>query len=579
MESADAKFVNNLPAWAGSLARKYLSHTVSQFVLHGAVRDLVPYSENGQTKYHRLGPFLEEVLFAGRDYCLRYDRSRGLTFPDHRTSSDFAAFIHANDTATGSAYGKKGIPRDPAGVLGLVERYLRTRLTEGKSVALILDYAEMIFPRGDTGYMSDSDRAALVTLLRWADDPDILAADVTVVLVCQNLAMLNETIIASPFSAPVEIPLPDHGERLAFIEDQLKTEKYKSALDVTTETFAELTSGLSRIQIGQVLSEAARSKAPVGTAYLMERKKEIIEAECYGLIEFFKPRFTLDMVAGHKQAKQELRDAAMLLKKGRLDVLPMGYLITGPIGTGKTFMTTCFAGEIGIPCVKILNIRSQWQGVTEANLQKLLTIFKAMGPLAVMIDEADAFLGDRDASGDSGTSSRMFSEIASFMSNTDYRGKITWFLLTARPDLLPVDIKRQGRAEEHIALFHPESTEDRDELFEVFLKKNGVETRVKSIEDAYQKAGAPTLSGADLEAIVIRSKRLAAVDGRTAVTKADFAEAFAQFSPPVYAEALEYQTLVAVAECTNRKLIPKEYRDLPRAELTARIAKLKIHLG
>ena len=31
----------------------------------------------------------------------------------------------------------------------------------------------------------------------------------------------------------------------------------------------------------------------------------------------------------------------------------MGYLVGGPVGTGKTFMVTCFAGDIGVPVVKI----------------------------------------------------------------------------------------------------------------------------------------------------------------------------------------------------------------------------------
>src|SRR5690606_32484385 len=123
------------------------------------------------------------------------------------------------------------------------------------------------------------------------------------------------------------------------------------------------------------------------------------------------------------------------------------------------------------PCVKFLNFRSQWQGVTEGNLERIFNILKAMYPVAVIIDEADAMLGNRDASGDSGTSARVFGSIAAFMGNTDYRGKIVWFLLTARPDLLPVDLKRQGRAEEHLALFYPETNEERDELFRAMATK------------------------------------------------------------------------------------------------------------
>jgi len=41
------------------------------------------------------------------------------------------------------------------------------------------------------------------------------------------------------------------------------------------------------------------------------------------------------------------------------------------------------------------------------------------------------------------------------MGDTRRRGKVIWFLMTSRPDLVPVDLKRQGRAEEHLALFPP----------------------------------------------------------------------------------------------------------------------------
>ena len=54
--------------------------------------------------------------------------------------------------------------------------------------------------------------------------------------------------------------------------------------------------------------------------------------------------------------------------------------------------------------------------------------------------------------------------IASQMGNTQYRGKIVWMLLTCRPDYLPIDLKRQGRAEIHIPLFYPESKAERRQM-------------------------------------------------------------------------------------------------------------------
>jgi SpoVK/Ycf46/Vps4 family AAA+-type ATPase len=189
--------------------------------------------------------------------------------------------------------------------------------------------------------------------------------------------------------------------------------------------------------------------------------------------------------------------------------MPMGYLVSGPVGTGKTFLITTFAGEIGIPMVKLKNFRSQWQGVTEGNLEKILTLLRAMNPVAVMIDEADAALGDRSSSGDSGVSSRVFGQIAQAMSDTRYRGKIIWFLVTARPDLMPVDLKRQGRAEEHIALFYPSTREDREELLHVMMRKTGIQVPADQIPETLLD-GERTYSGADMEALLTRAKFRAA---------------------------------------------------------------------
>src|SRR5207237_8583587 len=116
---------------------------------------------------------------------------------------------------------------------------------------------------------------------------------------------------------------------------------------------------------------------------LKGKQKEVIQEECDGLLEFIEPAHSIDMVAGHGKAKQLLRQAAKAIQSGKRDVVPMGFLIAGPIGTGKTFLATRFAGEIGIPCVKFLNFRSQWLGVTEGILDTCLNLLKALCQVAV----------------------------------------------------------------------------------------------------------------------------------------------------------------------------------------------------
>jgi SpoVK/Ycf46/Vps4 family AAA+-type ATPase len=197
-----------------------------------------------------------------------------------------------------------------------------------------------------------------------------------------------------------------------------------------------------------------------------------------------------------------------------------------------------------------------------------------MTPVAVMIDEADAMLGDRDSGGDSGVSSRVFGQIATFMSNTKNRGKVIFFLVTARPDLMPIDLKRQGRAEEHLALFYPTSREDREELLTVMLRRSKVEMAMEDVPEILLD-GERTFSGADMEAVLTRARFQAVAQGTETVTPEVLAEVAHNFLPPTYPLEVELQTLVAIQECTSRALLPERYRELEREDITARIRELK----
>ena len=124
----------------------------------------------------------------------------------------------------------------------------------------------------------------------------------------------------------------------------------------------------------------------------------MIERECQGLLEFIESPFTLDHVAGLEPVKAWLREDATLLRRGALHALPMGYLIAGRIGTGKTLLVQCWAGELGIPCVVFKNFRDRWVGATESNLEKIFAVLRALGQVVVFVDEADQAAGAGDES-------------------------------------------------------------------------------------------------------------------------------------------------------------------------------------
>lgn len=565
--------IDNYPIWAQQLAKKYLSRTLNQFIIHGNVHDLVPVQSGSEYTFSRLKTFMAEEFFGGRDLVIFYDRASGIYFRDQKTQQDFSQAISGRDSFTGTEYAKK-LPKDPVAVFSILEQYFRSRLDQKKSIALIIDFSETIVPANEAGSTGTEDRNSLVYLMKWAHDPLFLAADFTTVLLTENLADINRTLVQNPYSSDIRIPLPDEKGRLSYIQQESDSETYSSISKVPIPVMAQMTAGLGYLKLKSILSNAVQNNELITFDSLTAIKKELIEAEAYGLLEFVNSDGNLDMVAGHTKVKTHLRQAIQALKMGRRDVIPMGYLICGPVGTGKTYLVTCFSGEVGIPMVKLKNFRSQWQGVTEGNLEKILNLLKAMAPVAVMIDEADAYLGDRSASGDSGVSSRVFSQIATFMSDTANRGRIIWFLMTARPDLMPIDLKRQGRAEEHIALFPPENESERIELYQAMKKKTGLKTSDDSIPKAILK-GEFAFSGADMEAALTRAKFRTAAEGLELTTPEILEAVFLDFLPPTYPEEVELQTLTAVSECTSRSLLPDQYRKLDRNKILSKIQKLK----
>jgi SpoVK/Ycf46/Vps4 family AAA+-type ATPase len=571
------EYIQSLPGWAQQLATKYYSKTVSQFLIHGNVRDLVPMKKNGALGYVPLRQFLAEALFGGRDLVIFYDRGGGIAFAQRDMQLDFQRALGGYDSFHGTNYARS-LPRNADSVLALLESYVRLRLNEGKRLALVIDYAETIAPAGEISFMSTEDRNSLVILKRWSHDTLFLQSDITVCLITENLTELSNSLVQSPYAERIEIPLPNENERLEFIRHQITGKPFAENSDIVPETLAKLTAGFKRIQLQNILGDAFENKRRMTHDVLLKHKRALIEAECYNLLEFVESPYNLNTVAGHEAAKQKLKDAAQAIRMGKLDVLPMGYLICGPVGTGKTFLSACFAGEIGIPCVKLKNFRSQWQGVTEGNLEKILNLLKALCPVAVIIDEADAYLGNRESSGDSGVSNRVFAQIAGFMGNTEYRGKIIWFLVTCRPDLMPVDLKRQGRAEEHVALFYPETAQEKEALFEAMQKKTRTKVENVSLDEILpHEKGA--LSGADIEAALVRAKFRSAIQGNAAVVREDLKQVFDDFIPASYPLEIELQSLAAALECTSRSLLPERFRQMRQEDMIRRINELKSLLG
>lgn len=549
------------PSWVRELAELYFSGTTCLFVLHGNVHDLIRCPDGEGDKYCNLSEFLAAQVFGSWDIVLQYDLARGLRPLAGGDGKRLQGMIQTLAARLGDP---TSWPRDPEAVLLLLDRYIERNLLEDdpsrqKEIAIILDYAQYLTPSQDLGSLARGQSMNLVRLLGWAQNPYIKRINMAFCLVADKLADINERLVQSPHVATIEVPLPDLAERERFVKYVAgRTPNFEKVADFKPAEMAEVSNGLSLLSLDVMLSQGVKGGKRVDAARFRQLKKTLIERQCRSLLEFVEPKHTLDLVVGLQAAKDRLRQDAELLARGKIDAAPMGYLLCGPVGTGKTFLAECYAGSIGIPCVTLRNFRSKYVGETEGNLEQVLTVLRSLGPVVVIIDEADAALGSRQAEGDSGTSARVFSMIASQMGDTRYRGKIVWMLLTSRPDLLPIDLKRQGRAEVHIPLFYPFTEPEIREMFLVMGKKNKVTLTPEMLPEVKVER---RLSGADIESIVVMARRRVLTAGRTQVEKKDLEETANDFVPSAQGLEKELQELAAVLECTQLNFLPPHWRE------------------
>ncbi len=545
-----------LPAWAERLSDLYYSGTISAFVLHGNTQDHARIRGDGPNPYGSLLDFLAERVFGSWDLVLQYDLARGLRLYAGRDSERLRQM--AGRLPDGGV--PRGIGREPAVVMAWLNEFVNANIMalpeKRRSVAIVLDQASYLFPAADPARLATATASNLVTLLNWAASPQVKALNMAFIAVEERLLDLNDRVAASPHVATIEVPLPEEPDRAAFIAGLQAGQRLPRLDDrLSARTLGVLTAGLSLVDI-EVLARSAGVSGEVLTARQVgELKKRLIEKKCQGLVEFIEPKWGLDAVVGHEAAKARFREDARLLAAGQLDVLPMGYLVTGAVGTGKTFLAQCVAGQMNAPCVMLKNFRSKYVGESEGNLERVLAVLRAMGPVVVVVDEADAALGDRDEGGDAGTSQRLFAMIAAQMGDTRYRGRILWMLLTARPDRLPVDLKRQGRAEVHIPLFYPISGEEIAAMFAAMARKLGIPLAAADVP----RLEWGEISGADIEGILGRAWRRALLEERS-LTPADLETAFRGFLPSVEGGKKAHQKVAAILECTDLDFLPDAVR-------------------
>jgi hypothetical protein len=547
---------SDIPAWASEVIDLYESGACAQFILHGNVDDLLLLPVAGAApRIVALDGFLRERLLARFDVVISYDVGNGIRVD--KGGERFAEWPPAAKEAA--------LPKAPREAIQVLTVYLRfcanlARLKPDKAtrVAVIVKNAGLIVPPSAGG--ANYELSAIASQLReWAADPSIAGQHCATFLLTENLNDLHPLVARNPQAACVAVPLPQQAELVPALS-HLNT-LYPSPLKAFAGGFsapAAALAGATLSSIETLLQTRQHHAKELTPQDLVALKKELVEKDAQGLIEFVKPDRTLEDLHGQAAIKCWLRQDIALWRDGDLAALPMGYLFCGPVGTGKTFMVECLAGEAGVPVVKMKNFRDKWVGSTESNLEKIFRLLDALGRCIVFVDEADQALGRRNAeSGDSGVSGRVYGMMAERMSDSRKRGCILWALATSRPDLVEVDLKRPGRVDVKIPLFPTATPEEGYQLIRALAKRRGV-----ALEETLPAAILPSipdlLTPGAAEALSVKLYR--ALKTGAGNPNEALAAALRDYQAPVPLPVIQDQIALAVAEATDLGFVPERFR-------------------
>jgi SpoVK/Ycf46/Vps4 family AAA+-type ATPase len=617
------------PPWAEELRRRYLRGEASQFILYGNVFDLVEH----KGELLPIREYLTDRLLAEtKDVVIVFNvstggkivrrkgdlggldellvlRERGKFMPAMervlKTTERVALIIEYAETVAPAADAALMSDEDRSAVVTLHRWSMAPEIEASDSVVLLLcenlselhpklvsnpKIATVRVPMPD-----EESRRAVIACCQPKAEPAYAARLAAVTAGLRSVQI--QAILQPPPPAAAE----DEEERIRLLKSILGegTKEAAKDLEARARKLASLTRGMSPEDIKTLLApqvsrgagaddeeaEARQRTRDEIDRVIARRKREIIERECYGLIEFVEPQHDFRVVGGIEGVKTELQRIARNIREGNTERVPMGLLFTGPMGAGKTFVAEAFAKESGLTTIKLKNFRSKWVGATEGNLERIFQVVQAIGQVLVIIDEGDRAFGNQsDGDGDGGTSSRVIARIKEFMSDTSNRGRILFILMTNRPDKLDVDIKRAGRLDKKIPLLYAQTAEEVEAVVSAQLRKHRLESAIAFPADrAAISQPLVGLSNADFEAIVLLAAEIASGPdggpGAVRVGREHLVQAIADYLPSRDTKMLEYMELLAVFEASNRNMLPKKYQTMSGEELQARLEVLRLECG
>lgn len=208
---------------------------------------------------------------------------------------------------------------------------------------------------------------------------------------------------------------------------------------------------------------------------------------------------------------------------------PPSIILNGPPGCGKTYAVERLVEFLSWPSFEIdaSSIASPYIHETSRKIAELFDAAIDAAPAIVVIDEMDAFVGDR--SGVGGSHSHHLEEISEFLRRVPLATKAGVLVIgmTNRLDLIDPAILRRGRFDQIISVGFAS-------VVEIEAMLQSMSEKLPKAKDIDLRAIAEALDGrplSDASFVLREGARLAARAGRAELTQEDMTEALEAATP------------------------------------------------
>lgn len=302
---------------------------------------------------------------------------------------------------------------------------------------------------------------------------------------------------------------------------------------------------------------------------------------------------TLDDIVGSPMTKAEAQSVVDQIKHKTSGTKGMTVFLDNgtSYGGGRHHTIEAIAGEAEVPMITInardfalkdIDALSQNASLSELKIKKLVSLAKTQAETnknntaIIFIENFDNFASDPIYGLSSIYEQKAFSQLLREMENIRKTKGINIIIVGSvnRPELLDEDIMKPYKFLDKIIIYSPQDSKDRIDILNYYIKKENIkiagETKEQQ-EKIIQNVADTTshFSVVDLMYLLDKAKAIAKENGKDAIDRADFTEAFLQTTTGRVSTRTEFdhdKKIVASHECGHALTLSVMYNLAKKAE-------------